>query len=67
MQWVLKGGRVLRGVLTRGSKKELLRTHIEGRNTPFRRVRPPWRAPSFLGSATAIVIANRRSRAISVH
>ena len=46
MQWVLEGGRVLRRLLRRGSKKGLLRRHLEGRNTPFRdydhplRVRP---------------------------
>ena len=44
-QCVLQGGRVLRRVLKRGSKKGLSRKHLEGRNTPFReydplRVRP---------------------------
>ena len=38
---VLKGERVLRRALRRGSKKGLSRRHIEGRNTPFRRVKSP--------------------------
>ena len=41
----LKGERVLRRVLRRGSKKGLSRRRVEGRNTPFRRVRPRSRAP----------------------
>ena len=45
LQWVLKGGRVLRRVLRRGSKKGLSRRHTEGRNMPFRRVRPPSHTP----------------------
>ena len=32
---VLEGGRVLRRVLRRGSKKGLPRRHLEGRITPF--------------------------------
>ena len=45
MQWALKGGRVLRMVLRRGSKKGPSRRRLEGRNTPFQeydplRVRP---------------------------
>ena len=40
----------MRTVLRRGSKKELSRRHLEGRNTPFReydplRVRPPRASP----------------------
>ena len=49
MKWVLRGERVLRRVLRRGSKKGLSRRRIEGRNTPFRRVRPPSRAPYIIG------------------
>ena len=40
MQCVLQGGRVLRRVLRRGSKKGLSRRHLEGRNTPFREYDP---------------------------
>ena len=45
LQWVLDGGRILRKVLRSGSKKGLLRRHLEGRNTSFEeydpfRVRP---------------------------
>ena len=44
-QWAVQGGRVLRMVLRRGSKKRLSRGHLKGRKTPFReydllRVRP---------------------------
>ena len=35
MQWALDGGRVLRRVPRRGSKKGLSRRHLEGGNTPF--------------------------------
>ena len=40
MQCVLPGGRVLRRVLRRGSKKGLSRRHLEGRNTPIREYDP---------------------------
>ena len=33
--WALQGGRLLRRVLRRGSRKGLSRRHLEGRNTPF--------------------------------
>ena len=39
---------VLRRVLRRGVLQKALRRRLEGRNTPFRRVRPPSRAPYFL-------------------
>ena len=35
MQWVLKGEKVLRRVLRRGSKKRLSRRHLEGRKHAF--------------------------------
>ena len=47
MQWVLKGRRVLRGVLRRGSKKGLSRRHLEGRSTPFREYDPLGVCPSY--------------------
>ena len=40
MQCVLQGGRVLRRVLRRGSKKGLSRRHLEGRRTPLREYDP---------------------------
>ena len=40
MQWVFEGGRLLRRVLRRGSKKGLSRRHLEGRNTPFKSTTP---------------------------
>ena len=40
MQCVLQGGRVLRRVLRRGSKKGLSRRHLEGRSTPLREYDP---------------------------
>ena len=54
MQWASERGRVLRGVLRRGSKKGLSRRHLEGRNTPFReydplRVRPGYEIRNMSG------------------
>ena len=40
LQCVLMGRRVLRRVLSRGSKKGLSRRHLEGRSTPFREYDP---------------------------
>ena len=43
-QWVLEEGGFLEGVLRRGSKKRLMRRHLEG---VFSRVTPRSRAPYF--------------------
>ena len=69
MQWVLKGRRVLRRALRRGSKKGLSRRPLEGKNTSFQeydplRVRPKYSYGKLRFSMTALREAQETAGAL---